>query len=48
MKRKIIEIDRDLDYNLLAWGFGDYESEDIKRYTLDEVHNYWKQNIKGK
>ena len=39
------EIHRDIDNNVLAWGFGDYESNDIQTYTIEYVFEYWKQNI---
>lgn len=40
-------IDRDIDDSLIEYHFMDYESNDMKKYSLDDLYKYWLFNVKS-
>lgn len=44
-QRFLPTIDRDIDDSVIEYFFMDYDSRDLKKYTLDELFDYWHKNI---
>ena len=45
-ERFLFQIDRDIDGNVLSWGFGDFERyNDLNIYDTEYIFNYWLTNI---
>ena len=41
-------IDRDIDDSVIEYFFLDYDTKELKKYSLDELYEYWLFNVKNK